>query len=92
MTETVRPLRHDRRIEAGARLRPEYQLTLPEPIATALGAHPDDLLVFETDLDQPGTARVRLISHRFAGALTGVYGTTDEFKAFLREEHQAWRE
>jgi hypothetical protein len=92
MTEAARPLTHDRRIEAEARLRPKNQLTLPEPIATALDAHPDDLLVFETDPDQPGTARIRLISRGFAGALTGVYGTTEELKAFLREEHEAWGE
>jgi hypothetical protein len=47
--------------------------------------------VFETDPNEPGTARVHLISRSFAGALTGVYGTTGELEAFLREEHDARR-
>lgn len=80
----------DRPIEAEARLRAKNQLTLPEPIAAALDAHPDDVLVFETDPEQPRTARIRLIPRSFAGALTGTFGTTEEVKAFLRDEHAAW--
>ncbi len=34
---------------AEARLRMKNQLTLPEPIADALDAAPDDTIVFETD-------------------------------------------
>lgn len=83
-------LTHDRAVEAEARLRHKNQLTLPESIAEALDAQVDDVLMFETVPDAPGTARVRLIPRRFAGALSGVYGTTDEVKAFLREEHAAW--
>lgn len=79
-------------VRAEARLRAKNQLTLPEPIATVLEARPDDLLLFETDPEQPGTARVRLVPHSFAGALTGVFGTTDDVKAFLREEYAAWGE
>jgi len=79
-------------VRAEARLRPKNQLTLPEPIAAVLEARPDDLLLFEEDSSEPGTARVRLLPRTFAGALTGVYGTTEEVKAFLREEHAAWGE
>jgi hypothetical protein len=79
-------------VRAEARLRPKNQLTLPEPIAAVLEARPDDLLLFEEDPAEPGTARVRLVPRTFAGALTGVYGTTEEVKAFLREEHAAWGE
>ena len=88
MTETI----PTGRIEAQARLRAKNQLTLPEPIAEAFAAQPDDVLVFETDLDRPGTATIHLVRSRFAGALTGTYGTTRELKAFLREEHAAWGE
>ena len=77
---------------AEARLRRKNQLTLPEPIAAALEVGPDDLLVFETDPSEPGTARVRAVPRGFAGALTGVYGTTDELKRWLREEREAWGE
>lgn len=80
----------DRPIEAEARLRAKNQITLPEPIATALDAHPDDMLVFETDPEQPRTARIRLIPRSFAGALTGTFGTTEEVRAFLRDERAAW--
>lgn len=81
-----------RPIEADARLRAKNQLTLPEPIAEALGAEPNDVLVFEIDPGRPGFALVHLVRAGFAGALTGTYGTTDEVKAFIREEHAAWGE
>ncbi len=87
MTETLA-----RPIEAEARLRAKNQLTLPEPIADALDAHPDDVLVFEADPAQPGVAHVHLVRSGFAGALTGTYGTTEDVKAYLREERAAWGE
>lgn len=81
-----------RPIEAEARLRAKNQLTLPEPIAEALGAEPNDVLVFEIDPTQRDVVLVHLVHAGFAGALTGTYGTTDEVKAFIREEHAAWGE
>jgi bifunctional DNA-binding transcriptional regulator/antitoxin component of YhaV-PrlF toxin-antitoxin module len=81
-----------RPIQAVARLRAKNQLTLPEPIAEALGAEPNDLLVFEFDPIRPGVALVHLVPAAFAGAMTGVYGTTDDVKAFIREEQAAWGE
>lgn len=81
-----------RPIEADARLRAKNQLTLPEPIADALGAELNDVLVFEVDPTRPGVALVHLVRAGFAGALTGTYGTTDDVKAYIREEHVAWGE
>lgn len=81
-----------RPVEAQARLRAKNQLTLPDRIAEALDAHADDVLVFEADPGQPGVARVHLVRRAFAGALTGTYGTTEDVKAYLREEHDAWGE
>jgi bifunctional DNA-binding transcriptional regulator/antitoxin component of YhaV-PrlF toxin-antitoxin module len=78
-------------LRAVARLRRKNQLTLPEPIAAALDAAPDDVLVFETDPAEPGTARIRVVPHGFAGSLTGTYGTTDELRRWLREE-RGWGE
>lgn len=78
------------RTEAEARLRHKNQLTLPEPIADYLEAEPSDLLIFETDPAQPGTAIVRRLPRSFAGSMTGVYGTTRDVKTFIREEHEAW--
>lgn len=86
MTTAKRP------IEASARLRAKNQLTLPEPIAAALGAEPNDVLAFELDPARPDVALVHLVRAGFAGALTGTYGTTDDVKAFIREEHAAWGE
>jgi hypothetical protein len=81
-----------RPIEADARLRAKNQLTLPEPIAQALGARPNDVLVFEVDRGRPDVALVHVIHDGFVGALTGTYGTTEDVKAFVREEHAAWGE
>ena len=79
-----------RLVEAEARLRAKNQITVPEQVLSALDARQDDRLVFEVDVEQPGVARVRRLPRTFAGALTGVYGTTEEVKAFLREEHDDW--
>jgi hypothetical protein len=35
---------------------------------------------------------VHVVPRDFAGSLTGVYGTTDDVLAFVREEHAAWAE
>ena len=82
----------DRPIEAEARLRRKNQLTLPEPIARALDAAPDDILVFETDPTEPGIARVRILPRDFGGSLTGVFGTSEETLAYVRGERTAWGE
>jgi hypothetical protein len=77
-------------IAAEARLRQKNQLTLPEQIAHALEARPNDILVFETDPANPGAASVRVLRHTFAGAMTGVFGTTEDVLTYLREERAAW--
>lgn len=82
----------DRTVEAEARLRAKNQLTLPEAIVAALDARPDDVLVFEADPRQPGTAVLHLVRREFAGSMTGTYGTSENVIAFLREEHAAWGE
>lgn len=77
-------------IEAEARLRLKNQLTLPEAIVRVLDARQDDTLVFAADASQPGVVQLRVLPRTFAGALTGVYGTTDDVITFLREEHADW--
>ncbi len=88
MTEAVLA----RPVEAEARLRAKNQLTLPESIVDALDARPNDVLVFEADPREPGTARVHLVRSEFAGSMTGTYGTSEDVIAFVREEHAAWGE
>jgi bifunctional DNA-binding transcriptional regulator/antitoxin component of YhaV-PrlF toxin-antitoxin module len=82
----------DRPIEAEARLRRKNQITLPDPIARALDAKPDDVLLFEADPDEPGVVRARGLPRDVAGSLTGVFGTTEETLAFARGEREAWGE
>jgi bifunctional DNA-binding transcriptional regulator/antitoxin component of YhaV-PrlF toxin-antitoxin module len=75
-----------------ARVRARYQVTLPEPVADALAAHPDDRLRFEADPAEPGVVRIRKARVSWAGAATGVFGTEEEVLEFLREERASWGE
>jgi len=75
-----------------ARVRARYQVTLPEPVADALAAHPDDRLLFEADPSDPGVVRVRKARSSWAGAAAGVFGTEEEVLEFLREERASWGE
>ncbi len=73
-----------------ARLRARFQLTLPEPVALALAARPDDRLIFEADPAEPGVVRVRKARTSWAGAAAGAFGSEEEVLAFLREERASW--
>lgn len=73
-----------------ARVRARYQVTLPEPVAVALAAGPDDRLLFEADPAEPGVVRVRKARASWAGAAAGVFGSEGEVLAFLREERASW--
>lgn len=81
-----------RPVAAEARLRAKNQLTLPEAIAGALDARPDDVLVFEADPRVPGQAHVYLVRASYAGSMSGIYGTSEDVIAYLHEEHAAWGE
>jgi bifunctional DNA-binding transcriptional regulator/antitoxin component of YhaV-PrlF toxin-antitoxin module len=73
-----------------ARVRARYQVTLPEPVAVALAAGPDDRLLFEADPTEPGMVRVRKARDSWAGSAAGVFGSEEEVLAFLREERASW--
>ena len=73
-----------------ARLRARYQLTLPESVAIALAARPDDRLIFETDPSEPGVVRLRRAPASWAGAAAGAFGSEGEVLAFLHEERASW--
>jgi bifunctional DNA-binding transcriptional regulator/antitoxin component of YhaV-PrlF toxin-antitoxin module len=75
---------------AEARLRARYQLTLPEPVAAALAARPDDRLLFEADPREPGVVRMRRARTSWAAAARGAFGSEDEVLVFLREERASW--
>lgn len=84
--------RSPRAFAVEARVRARYQVTLPEPVADALAAHPDDRLLFEADPAEPGVVRIRKARVSWAGAATGVFGTEAEVLEFLREERASWGE
>jgi len=73
-----------------ARVRARFQVTLPEPVAAALAARPEDRLLFEADPAEPGVVRIRKARVSWAGAATGVFGSEEEVLAFLREERASW--
>lgn len=73
-----------------ARVRARYQVTLPEPVAAALAAGPNDRLLFESDAADPGVVRVRKARASWAGALAGVFGPEEDVLAYLREERASW--
>lgn len=78
------------RFAVEARVRARFQVTLPEPVAAALAAGPEDQLVFEADPADPGVVRVRKARTTWAGALTGVFGSDEEVLAFLHQERASW--
>ena len=79
-------------VQASARLRKKNQLTLPAPVANAIGARPNDLLVFEANPAEPNTVIVRRMPRSFAGAMPGVDGTTRDVIEFIRAEHATWND
>jgi len=84
--------RDGRPVEADARLRQKNRLTLPGAIVRVLGAAPGDVIVFEADPAEPGTAHLHLLPRSFAGSLQGVYGTGEEVMEYLRSERASWDE
>jgi hypothetical protein len=84
--------RAGRPVEADARLRQKNRLILPGAIVRVLGAAPGDVIVFEADPAEPGTAHLHLLPRSFAGSLQGVYGTGEEVMEYLRSERASWDE
>lgn len=82
--------REPRAFAVEARLRARYQVTLPEPVAAALGASPDDRLLFEANPAEPGVVHIRKARVSWAGAATGAFGSEAEVLAYLREERASW--
>jgi bifunctional DNA-binding transcriptional regulator/antitoxin component of YhaV-PrlF toxin-antitoxin module len=73
-----------------ARLRARNQLTLPEPVAARIGAKPGDRFVLL--VDGPDSVRLIRVRDSYAGALKGMWGSTQaEADTWLREERLASR-
>ncbi|MGH2600268.1 MAG: AbrB/MazE/SpoVT family DNA-binding domain-containing protein [Dehalococcoidia bacterium] len=77
--------------QATIKLRPKNQVTLPKAIAEYLGVGPGDRLILMVD-EQTRTVRLRPLHRSYAGLLAGVYGTSDEAKAYIRGGRASWDE
>ncbi|MFN8622687.1 MAG: AbrB/MazE/SpoVT family DNA-binding domain-containing protein [Chloroflexota bacterium] len=75
---------------ATIRLRAKNQLTLPEPVARALGAEPGDR--FFVSFEAPDRVVLQRVPKSYAGALAGVWGTYEEAMAELRASRDEWDE
>lgn len=79
------------RIEIELTLRERNQLTLPDRVATRLGAEAGDRLLLTIDPREPEVMHLRRLPRSYAGALTGVYGrTAEEQSAYLVAERASW--
>jgi bifunctional DNA-binding transcriptional regulator/antitoxin component of YhaV-PrlF toxin-antitoxin module len=67
----------------------ENGLTIPEPFAERFGIEAGRPLIFvDSGSDEEFT--VRVVRATYAGALTSVFGTTEENVAYVREERASW--
>jgi len=81
----------DETLEIAVSLRERNQLTLPDRVATRLGARAGDRLLLAIEPAEPDVVRVRRLPGSYAGALTGVYGrTAEEQSAYLAGERSTW--
>ncbi len=73
-----------------ATLRDKNQVTIPREVAERHKLQPGQKLVIVDDSDQPGQFVVRVIPRTYAGALAGVFGTTDQNVEYVRREREDW--
>ncbi len=73
-----------------ATVRDKSQVTIPREVAERHKLQPGQKLVIVDDTDQPGQFVVRVIPRTYAGALAGVFGTTDQNVAYVRHEREDW--
>ena len=72
-----------------ARLRRRNQLTLPEPVVRALDAKQGER--FLVSVEGPDSVRLVRIRTSYAGALTGMWGDSQEaVDEWLRSERATW--
>jgi bifunctional DNA-binding transcriptional regulator/antitoxin component of YhaV-PrlF toxin-antitoxin module len=80
-----RPTEIDFLVTVGA----ENDITIPEPFADRFGIEPGRALIF-VDSGSDDEFTVRVVRPANAGALTGVFGTTEENVAYVRGERASW--
>jgi AbrB family looped-hinge helix DNA binding protein len=87
--EAVAPGRRAR-VDLVAEVRDKNQMTIPKDLAEALDLRPGDRLILKFDAEQPTGFFAYKLRASYAGVLAGVYGTPEEARAYLHEEHEAW--
>jgi bifunctional DNA-binding transcriptional regulator/antitoxin component of YhaV-PrlF toxin-antitoxin module len=76
-------------LEIEATVRTKNQVTIPQPVADRHGIEPGQRLVI-VDRGVRDEFTVRVIRASYAGALAGMFGTTEENLAYARGERDAW--
>jgi bifunctional DNA-binding transcriptional regulator/antitoxin component of YhaV-PrlF toxin-antitoxin module len=76
-------------LEIEATVRPKNQVTIPQLVAERHGIEPGQRLVI-VDTGAEAEFTVRVIRPSYAGALAGIFGTTEENVAYVRGEREAW--
>lgn len=76
-------------MEIEATVRTKNQVTIPQQIAERHGIEPGRrLVIIDRGIEDEFT--VRVIRPSYAGALAGVFGTTEQNVAYVRGEREAW--
>jgi AbrB family looped-hinge helix DNA binding protein len=76
-------------LELEATVRSKNQITIPQAVAERHGISPGrKLVIIDTGAEDEFT--VRVIRPSYAGALAGVFGTTEENVAYVRGEREGW--
>ena len=76
-------------LEIEAIVRTKNQVTIPLAVAERHGIEPGQRLVI-VDRGVEDKFTVRIIRPSYAGALAGIFGTTEENVAYMRGEREAW--
>ena len=76
-------------LEIEAIVRTKNQVTIPLAVAERHGIEPGQRLVI-VDRGVEDEFTVRIIRSSYAGALAGIFGTTEENVAYMRGEREAW--
>jgi AbrB family looped-hinge helix DNA binding protein len=76
-------------LEIEATVRDKNQITIPRPVAERHNIEPGQRIVI-VDTGAGDEFVVRVLRPTYAGALTGIFGTTDENVAYVRDEREAW--
>ena len=76
-------------LEIEATVRTKNQITIPQPVAERHGIEVGQRLVI-VDSGVEGEFTVRVIRPSYAGALAGVFGTTQQNVAYVPGEREAW--